>query len=111
MKHGVPEPDWKLFRELRELALERFAKRTLTEVAELAQDEARSAHDRYRDLWRLLRDRDEDVARAFDDPRRSRFLWQLAAIHRLGLLEAEELARFGAETRATVESLSKEFLR
>ena len=111
MPHGVPESDWKLFRELREVALERFSRRILAEVAELTQDDARSAHDRYRDLWRLLRDRDEDVARAFDDPRRSRLLLQLAAIYRLGLLEPDEFARFGAETRETVESLSKEFHR
>ena len=111
MAHGVRESDWKAFRELREVALDRFCGRILTEVADRVQDESRSHQERYRDLWRLLRDRDEDVAHAFDDPRRSRMLWQLAAIHRLGLLEPCEFARFHAETRETIDSFSKELLR
>jgi hypothetical protein len=109
--HGVRESDWKTFRELREAALDRVCRRILEEVTELTQDGSRSHHERYRALWSLLRDRDEDVARAFDDPRRSRMLWQLAAIHHLGLLEPEEFERLHAETRETVESLSKELLR
>ena len=111
MAHGVRESEWKAFRELQKVALDRFCKRILAEVADLTQDGSRSYHERYRDLWRLLRDRDEEVARAFDAPRRSRFLWQLAAIHHLGLLEPDDLARFDAETRETVESFSKELLR
>jgi hypothetical protein len=36
---------------------------------------------------------------------------QLAAIHRYGLLEADELARFTPRTRETIELLAKESLR
>jgi hypothetical protein len=109
--HGVRESDWKAFRELRETALDRLCGRILNEVSDVIQDRSHSHHERYRDLWRLLRDRDEEVAGAFDDPRRSRMLWQLAAIHRLGLLEPSELARFEPDTRETVESFSKELPR
>jgi len=109
--HGVRESDWKTFRELREVALGRLCGRILEEVTELSTDDSRSHQERYRALWSLLRDRDEDVARAFDDPRRSRMLWQLAAIHHLGLLNPKEIERLHAETRETIESLSKELLR
>jgi len=34
---------------------------------------------------------------------------QLAAIHAYGLLEPHELGRFTARTRATIESLAREF--
>ena len=111
MAHGVRESDWKAFRQLRESALDRFCRRILGEVEDLIQDGSRSHHERYRDLFRLLRDRDEEVARAFDDPRRSQMLWQLAVICRLGLLEPNEFARFSPETREAVESFSKELLR
>jgi hypothetical protein len=47
----------------------------------------------------LLQDRDEELAHAFNDPRRSRMIVQLAAIHAYGLLESEEFARFTAGTR------------
>jgi hypothetical protein len=107
----VRESDWELFRELREVALDRLCQRILVEVADLIQESSHPHQERYRDLWRLLRERDEQVSRAFDDPRRSRMLSQLTAIHRLGLLEPREFERFHIKTRETVESLSKEFPR
>ena len=104
----VLESDWKVFRELRELALERFCKRVLEELEPLRLNASRSYHERYLDVFELLRDRDEELAHAFNDPRRSRMIVQLAAIHAYGLLEPDELARFTLGTRDTVEALAKE---
>lgn len=106
-----PESDWKVFRELRELALERFCKRVLEELEPLHRDTSRSHHERYLDVFRSLQARDEELAHAFNDPRRSRMFVQLAAIHAYGLLEPHELGRFTERTRATIESLAKEFTR
>ncbi len=106
--HDFPESDWKVFRELRELALERFCKRALEQLESLRADASRSHHERYLDVFRLLQDRDAELAHAFDDPRRSRMIAQLAAIHAYGLLEPAELARFTLGTRTTVELLAKE---
>lgn len=77
----VPESDWKVFRELRELALQRFCKRVLEELERLRMNASRSHHERYLDVFELLRDRDEELAHAFNDPRRSRMIVQLAGIH------------------------------
>ena len=104
---NVPESDWKIFRELRELALERFCKRVLEELERLHLNVSRSHHERFLDVFELLQDRNEELAHAFDDPRRSRMIVQLAAIHAHGLLEPDELARFTAGTRDTVEVLAK----
>jgi hypothetical protein len=106
MAQDVPETDWKVFRELREVAIERYCKRILDEVERFRADASRSHHERYLALYRWLRDRNEDLAHAFDDPRRSQMLWQLAAIHAHGLLESNELAQFTAKTRKTIESLA-----
>ena len=38
MEHEFPESDWKTFRELRQVALERFCKRVLDEVARFPPD-------------------------------------------------------------------------
>ena len=111
MSHGFPESDWKTFRALREVALERFCERVLEELEPLCLDTSKSHHQRYLDLFRLLRDRDEELAHAFNDPRRSRMIVQLAAIHAYGLLEPDELARFTQDTRDTIESFAKEFTR
>lgn len=109
--HRFPESDWKAFRELRELALQRFCKRTLDELEPIRLDESRSYHERYLDIVHLLRGEDSRLAQAFDDPRRSRMIAQLAAIHAYGLLEPAELARFTSETRSAIEKLAREMTR
>lgn len=111
MAHVFPESDWKIFRELRELALDRFCRRVLEELENLCRDAPRSHHERYLDVFRLLRDRDDELAHAFNDPRRSRMIAQLAAMHAHGLLEPDELTRFTAQTRDTIESLARELAR
>lgn len=102
-----PESDWKVFRELRETALERFCERALSRVEELCRDTSRTPHERYLEVFRFLQDRDEELVRAFDDPRRSRMIYQLAAIYAADLLAPEELARFTEKTRTRVEFLAE----
>lgn len=107
--HDVPESDWKVFRELRALALERFCKRTLEQVQTILGEGSRTHHEQYLQVFRLLRQRDDELARAFNDPRRSRMIGQLVAIYGDGLLRPDEIGRFTERTRATIESLAKEF--
>jgi hypothetical protein len=107
--HDIPESDWKAFHELHRRALERFCKRALEEVQTILRDGSRSHHKRYLDVFRLLRARDEELAHAFNDARRSRMIIQLAAIHAHGLLEPGELERFTERTRATIDLLTKGF--
>lgn len=73
----------------------------------MIESPSKTHHERFLELVDLLVDRNDEIARGFDTPRRSVMLLQLAFIHRLGLLEADELDRFSAGTRETVESLSK----
>jgi hypothetical protein len=102
----VPEADWKVFRELRELALERFCRRVLEDLELVLRDTSRNYHQRFLDVSRFLRLRDEVLANVFDDPRRSRMIVQLAAIYEHGLLEPDEFRRFTARIRTTIESLT-----
>lgn len=106
MPSTVPETDWKIFRELRETALERLCERVLGEVDRFRRDDSRTYHERYIALSHWLEDRDDEIERAFNDPRRSRTLPQLAVILNLGLLRPVELERFSNATRERIESLS-----
>jgi hypothetical protein len=108
MKHELPESDWKIFRRLRLVALERFCKRVLDEVPRSSLDTERSNHERYLELFRWLGERNDELAKAFDDPRRSQMLWQLAAICAYGLLTPDEVARFTPQTRERAQHLAKE---
>ena len=106
---GASESDWKVFRKLREPALERYCERVLDELDRISSDMSRSHHERYLEVFQLLRDRDEMLARAFNDLRPSQMLQQLAAMHALDLLEAEELARFAPETQESIAAMAELF--
>jgi hypothetical protein len=102
MSRHLPESDWKLFRKIRAFALDRFCERTLAEIVTTASSDPQSAHDRYVAIYRLLQTRDKELARAFDDVKRSQAVNQLAVMWSLGLLTEAELKQFTAETQATV---------
>jgi hypothetical protein len=105
MMREIKESDWKIFRQLHKVALQRFCERVLAESALLHRDTTRSAHERYRAIYQLFRERDKELARLFDDFRRSTALMQLAAIKARGLLTDEEFARFSEETQNLVAVL------
>jgi hypothetical protein len=108
MRHEFPESDWKTFSELRLVALERFCKRVLDEVSRCPLNTEQSYHQRYLELFHWLGERNDELAKAFDDPRRSQMLWQLAAIYAYGLLKPDEFARFTQHTRERIQLLAQE---
>jgi hypothetical protein len=101
----IKESDWKIFRQLRTVALERFCRRVLDESERLHGDATRSAHERYVAIYQLFHERDKEVARLFNDLRRSTALWQLAAIKAHDLLTDDEFARFSQEAQNLVAAL------
>jgi len=101
----IPESDWKIFRTVRAAALDRYCARVLDECRTASEDRSISNHERYLRLFRLLRERDDDLADAFNDFRRSTAILQLARIHALGVVTDEELGRFSPGTRETVIAL------
>ena len=103
MERRILESDWKLFRQLRLLALDRFCQRVLAEVSRLAADAGKSSHERYLAVFKLLQRRDEELADAFNDPRRSTMLVPLARIRFRELLTDDEFAGFSPDTRASVQ--------
>lgn len=105
MSRAIKESDWKLFRQLRLIALERFCQRVLSEIAHTAADTGKSSHERYLDIFSLIKRRDKELAHAFDDLRRSTALMQIAIIQSQGLLAEEEFLRFSLETRNVVEPI------
>ena len=103
----ITESDWKVFRRLRELALERYCRRVLNDVSQLVEKDRSSAHERYLKLWELLRERDKTIGNAFDDPRRSQALIQLLNIVNEDLLTENELTQFSEDLRDHLEALRR----
>jgi hypothetical protein len=107
MSQDIRESDWKIFRELRAIALERFCEQVLAEIANLVADGQKSHHDRYLAIFQLIKERDGELANAFDDLRRSTAVRKLAVIQLHDLLTPGEMARFSPEMQESVRGLVK----
>jgi hypothetical protein len=105
MERTFPEKDWKLLRHLAPIALDRYCARVLEDVARITAAPGKTSHERYIKIYKLMRDRDRDLAFAFDDHRRSTAMTKLARIQVLGLLTEDELRGFSEETREIVSLL------
>ena len=105
MLREIKEADWKLLKQMVPVALERFCQRILGELDRIGADSTKSHHQRYLDIFAVLQRRDQEIAQAFNNMRRSTALIQLAAIYSHGLLTEEEFVRFSPETRSVIELL------
>jgi len=105
--HDINPSDWKLFKPLRDLALERFCERVLDEVARIGSDQAMSKHERYIEIYRLMRKRDKEIDPIFDTLRRSTAVFQICAFRVHDLLTEKEVQQFSPELVKSVE----DFLR
>lgn len=105
MPREIKESDWKLFRQLHPVALERFSQRILSEIGSINAESAKSFHQRYLDIFEVIGRRDREMSQLFDDLRRSTALTQIALIQSRGLLTEEEFSRFSTETRSFVEAM------
>lgn len=105
MHNQIIERDWKIYRELHQTALERFCDQVLTEVSRVTSEPGKTSHERYLALYKLVEKRDEELARLFDDMRRSTALQCLVCIQGRDLLTEEEMSRFSPETRDYVQNV------
>ncbi len=105
MSRSISEPDWKVFRTLQPIALERFCQRVLSEIVTLASETNKTNHERYLAIYQMVKERDRQIADTFNDSRRSTAVQQLACIHANELLTEDEMSRFSPETRRALQSL------
>jgi hypothetical protein len=109
MNSQIPEPDWRQFKRVHQDLLQRFSQRVLDELAAIVQAPEGTAHERYLRVYRLIETRDNELARAFDDFRRSTALMQLVVMRGMGLLTDEDLGAFSPQTQASVRGITSIF--
>lgn len=105
MPSEIKESDWKIFRRLHPVALERFCRQVIEEVNQVTSEVTENFHERYVEVFRFIMDRNEEMARAFDDMRRSKAFILLTNIRESKLLTDEEFQEFSPEAREAVESI------
>lgn len=105
MPRTIAEADWKVLRRVHPLALERYCECVLAEIEHVTHNSAQSTHQRYLDIFKIIEQRDREMASIFNDPKRSNALTMLARIHSEGLLTEDEFSSLSPETRSAIELL------
>ncbi len=103
MEGPLEELDWKYLRSMEKTLLNSLCHRINQEASRIVNSDLGSEHEKYRKLYRHIKDSDEIIADCFDDWRRSRIDITLLLLRKHGLITSEH-----------VEHLSdscKEFLR
>jgi pyoverdine/dityrosine biosynthesis protein Dit1 len=91
------EADWKIFKLIKDKAIEKFCDDSLLECSEQINKSGESAHNKYLALYRLVNERDEQMAQLFDAHSRSKASMQLIAIRGQGLAEEDLLKQLSQE--------------
>ena len=107
----IKESDWKVFKRVREAALERFCGRVLDEIARINSDNTKSKHERYVASYRLVHERDKEINLIFDYLRRSTAVTQLCSFWSHDLMTEQELRQFSPELVKLVEDLHDIYTR
>ena len=93
----IREADWKAFRKLHSVLLDRYCQKVLQEISRIGAEENKSDHERYLAVYQAVQKHDREIAILFNNPRRSSTLIQLMAINKRELFTEEELSLFSAD--------------
>ncbi|HRD90157.1 MAG: hypothetical protein JNN21_04705 [Candidatus Accumulibacter sp.] len=104
MAREIAESDWRLFRKLHAVALERFYARLLNEI-EAANAAETGSHQRYLDICRIIERGNLELSVTFSDLRRSTALLRIVSLRDRALLTEDELSGFSQQVLQVVNSL------
>ena len=99
MQSDIAERDWKVFKELHPIAMDRFFEKTVKDLQQPLWTKNKPAQERFWDAWTYATRQQEQTAILFDDFRRSTAILQARMIHANHLYSDEEVARFSPEMR------------
>src|SRR5690606_17062176 len=93
----MKESDWKIFKRIKEKALEKYCSNALADFSRIINNEKEHVHNRYLELYGLVQKRDEELVRLFDEHSRSKAEMQLRLIRKAGLAYEELLGKLSDE--------------
>ena len=76
----MKESDWKIFKEIKEQAIDKFCKDALDEFNEVINKNPNCAHNRYLYLYKLVQNKNKEMGLLFDGHSRSKANLQLFAM-------------------------------
>lgn len=95
----MKESDWKIFKEIKEKAIEKYCAIALQEFSEVIHDEDEHIHNRYLLLFELVQNRNKEMSLIFDGQSRSKAHIQLMIMRREGLADDKLLGKLSNKFR------------
>ncbi len=95
----MKESDWKKFKEIKDKAIEKYCTLVLGESEVVITDNSEHVHNRYLSLYKLIQNRNKQMARLFDGHSRSKASMQLMLIRMEGLADKALLSQLSDEFR------------
>ncbi|MBL7003389.1 MAG: hypothetical protein ISR69_05125 [Gammaproteobacteria bacterium] len=102
------ESDWKLFKQVKEAALDKLSGNALTEVQTTVSDSSQSNYERFLKLYDLIKSTNKDIANIFDGHSRSRAGLQTMLMRSNGLISEEMVSKFSVEFQEGTKPISYE---
>lgn len=99
----ISEADWKIFKKIRERALDKYCLKCLAEYKAIADKADLSPHERYGLNYQTVRERDKTMAQIFDAMSRSRAFLQLLMIRREELADEDLIVQLSEKLQAQTE--------
>ncbi len=93
----MKESDWKVFKEIKEKAIEQFCNKALEEFKGVIEERRGKSQEAYTLLYRSVQDKDKRMALIFDGHSRSKAELQLLAIRSEGLADEKLLSNLSNE--------------
>lgn len=88
----ITEADWKVFKKIKQKAVDAFCQQALEDFQAIIDDESVSVHDRYLKLYKKVKNRDKEMTQLFDQGHsRSKAPLQLLSIRSAGLADEKLL--------------------
>jgi len=106
MNDRIKESDWRKFKELRPLALQRYCQRVIDEVKDVLDKQNPDSHDQYLEVFNIVHGGDKKLARMFDQGfSRSKAFEQLLMYYGDGLLRDDEIEQLSEENCNSIKSI------
>lgn len=93
----MKESDWKIFKKIKENAIQLFCNNALNEFEEIVKDRNENSQETYTLLYRLVINKDKHIAILFDGHSRSKAHLQLLAIRGENLADEKLLSELSEE--------------
>lgn len=100
MNEQIKESDWKVFKKLYPLALERFYDRAVNELQKIVAEDKMNSGDKYHKIYETVQKRDKKLAKLFDGAySRSAAFIQLISYYKEELITQKEVNQLSKENR------------